>query len=130
MKKIVNERQELVNSKKEMGRQQEDKSVYIGNITQKLVDAANNIFASSEPKPTGGDMVDVLSMASVLLFSDQIMQSCNSKKTMQSVLKSTVWALKARLDTFAAPLLVDEKAWDKYFGKPEEGGDDGEEEKR
>ena len=109
-----------ISKKMEIERQQGDISEYVGNISEKLVDAAEDVFGSTEPKPTGNDMIDAISLASVFLFSNQIRLSCNSKKTMQSVLKSTVWALKARIDTFAAPLLEDENAWEEYFGKREE----------
>lgn len=113
---------EAINKKNEIESQQGDLSEYVGNISEKLVDAAEDVFGSTEPKPTGNDMIDAISLASVFLFSNQIRLSCKSPKTMQSVLKGTIWALKARIDTFAAPLLEDEKAWEEYFGKREEGG--------
>ena len=112
-----------MNKKNETKSQQGDISEYIGNIAEKLIDAAEDVFGSTDPKPTGNDIIDAISLASVFILSNQIRLSCNSKKTMQSVLKSAVWALKARIDTFAAPLLEDEKAWEEYFGKREEGGE-------
>ena len=112
-----------MNKKDEVIKQESEISAYIASLSEKLVDAIEDVLGATNPMPTGNDMIDALSLASVFVFSNQIRLSCNSKKTMQSVLKSTVWALQGRIDTFAAPLLEDEKAWEEYFGKREEGGE-------
>lgn len=107
----------------ERQRKREEKAVYLGNLANKVLDAIEEVFDKTTPTPTGNDMIDVMTLTSVFLFSRQIGMSCKSKTTMQSVLKSTIWALKNSLDAYAEPLIKHEEEWDKML--KEEGGSDG-----
>lgn len=109
----------------ERQRRNEEKSMYLGTLSNKVLDAIEEIFDKTTPPPTGGDLIDVISLTSVFLFSRQIGMSCKSKKTMQSVLKSTIWALKNSLDMYAEPLIKKEDEWDDLLnGKEESDGSD------
>lgn len=107
----------------ERKRIREEKAVYLGNLANKMLDAIEEIFDKTTPTPTGGDMIDVMTLTSVFLFSRQIGMSCKSITTMQSVLNSTIWALKNSLDAYAEPLINHEDEWDNML--KEEGGSDG-----
>lgn len=103
-------------------KKQVDDSVYIVTISDKLLDAIEKVLDETKPTPVGSDMIDAVSLASVFLFARQISLICNSKKTMQSVLKSTIWALTNQINTFADPFIQKEEIWDVQFG--DEGGND------
>lgn len=107
----------------ERQRRNKERSMYLGNMSNKALDAIEDVFESTTPPPTGGDLIDVMSLTSVFLFARQIGMSCKGKKAMQSVLKSTIWALKNSLDMYAEPLINNEDEWDDMMEK--EGGDDG-----
>lgn len=107
----------------ERQKREKEKAIYLGNMSNKMLDAIEDVFDKGTPPPTGGDMIDIISLTSVFLFSRQIGMSCKNKKTMQSVLKSTIWALKNSLDMYAAPLVDKEDEWDDLLnGKEESDG--------
>lgn len=104
-------------------RKREEKAVYLGNMANEVLDAIEGVFNKTTPTPTGSDMIDVMTLTSIFLFSRQIGMSCKSKTTMQSVLKSTVWALKNSLDVYAEPLIKHEEEWDDLLeGREESDG--------
>lgn len=107
----------------ERQRKREEKALYLGNMANEVLDAIEGVFDKKTPPPTGGDMIDVMTLTSIFLFSRQIGMSCKSKTTMQSVLKSTVWALKNSLDAYAEPLIKHEEEWDDLLeGREESDG--------
>lgn len=107
----------------ERKKQQDEKSWYLGAMADKVFDAIEKVFEETTPTPTGNDMIDVLALAPVFVFARQIRMACKSKKSMQSVMKSSMWALTNQIVTYAAPFMEDEKPWDDITG--EEGGEDG-----
>lgn len=107
----------------ERKKQQDAKSVYLGTIADKVLDKIEEVFNETTPPPTGNDMIDVLSLVPVFIFARQIRMACKGKKTMQSVMKSSMWALKNQIGVYAAPFINDEKSWDDITA--EEGGEDG-----
>ena len=107
----------------ERKKQQDAKSVYLGTIADKVLDKIEEVFNETTPPPTGNDMIDVLSLVPVFIFARQIRMACKGKKTMQSVMKSSMWAMKNQIDVYAAPFINDEKSWDDITA--EEGGEDG-----
>lgn len=104
-------------------KEQDEKVQYLGNVTDKVLDAVEDIFGETTPPPTGNDMIDVLALTSVSTFARQIYMSCRSKETMKSVMKSTMWALTNQIIAYAAPFMEQEEPWDDIAG--EEGGKDG-----
>lgn len=110
--------------KKEAERQKKnhEKSVYIGTITNKVVDAINEIFSNTEPLPNVQDITDVLALAPVFIFSKQVAQFDESLKLRQSMMKACMWSLKNAVDTFAKPLITTEEAWADIIEA--EGGED------
>ena len=113
----------LKDKEAERKKQQIIKSEYLGDIADKVLDAIENIFDETTPPPTGDDMIDVLALVPVFVFARQIRMSCKSKKTMQSVMKSSMWALVNQISAYAAPLIGKEEPWDEIAG--EEGGNNG-----
>ena len=107
----------------ERKKRQDAKSEYLGNVADKVFEAIEKIFEETTPLPTGNDMIDVLALAPVFIFARQIRMTCKSKKTMQSVMKSSMWALTNQIIAYAAPFMENEKLWDDITG--EEGGEDG-----
>lgn len=107
----------------ERKKQLDEKADYLGNVADKVLDAIEKIFAESTPPPTGNDMIDVLSLISVFVFARQIKMACKNQKTMQSVMKSSVWALKNQIETYAEPFMTMTEPWDEL--NSEEGGNDG-----
>ena len=107
----------------ERKKQQDAKSVYLGTIADKVLDKIEEVFNETTPPPTGNDMIDVLSLVPVFIFARQIRMACKGKKTMQSVMKSSMWAMKNQIDVYAASFINDEKSWDDITA--EEGGEDG-----
>lgn len=101
----------------------DEKSKYLGPLADKVVDAIESVFDKVTPPPTGNDMLDVVSLAAVFVFARQIGMNCKGRKAMKSVMKSTIWALTNRIDSFSNPLINSEEAWDDIV--VEEGGSDG-----
>lgn len=125
-KKVVlnaDTREKLRKKSAERKKQQDEKCEYLGNVADKVFEAIEKIFEETTPPPKGNDMIDVLALAPVFVFARQIRMSCKSKKTMQSVMKSSMWALTNQIVAYAAPFMENEKPWDDIVG--EEGGDDG-----
>lgn len=120
---IKGEKKSKAEREAERKKQRDAKSEYLGNVADKVLDAIENIFDETTPPPTGDDMIDVLALVPVFVFARQIRMSCKSKKTMQSVMKSAMWALVDQISTYAAPLIGKEEPWDEIAG--EEGGDNG-----
>ena len=111
-------------SKEERKKIEAERAEYIGNITDNMLKAIENVFEKTEPKPTGIAMIDSIALSSVLFFARQIHLSCNSKATMKSVMKSTIWALTSQINALADPLIKIEEEWSKLLeGEEEEGGD-------
>ena len=99
------------------------KAVYLGNMANKVVDAIENVFNNSKPLPKGNDMLDVISLAAVFVFARQIGMNCKGKKAMKSVMKSTAWVLKSQIETYSAPLIDTDEAWDDLLeGREESDG--------
>lgn len=107
----------------ERKKQQDEKCEYLGDIADKVLNAVESVFDETTPPPTGNDMIDVLALVPVFVFARQIRMACKSKKTMQSVMKSTIWALICQTETYANPLINGPAAWDEIAG--EEGGNNG-----
>lgn len=105
----------------ERKKQREAKSVYLGTIANKVLDAIEKIFDESTPKPNGNDMLDVMALVPVFLLSRQIGMQCKSRKTMQLVMQSAIWALNNNINMYAKPLIERGEAWDELLN--EEGGD-------
>lgn len=93
-------------------KQREEKCQYLGTITDKMLDAIEEIFNKAVPTPTGVDMIDMVSLTSVFVFARQIRIGCKGKKTMQSVMKSTMWALEKQIEAYAEPFIKEEEPWD------------------
>lgn len=112
-------------SKKEIERkkQREEKSRYLGTITDKMLDAIEEVFDNAEPTPTGGDLIELMSLTSVFVFARQIKTGCKDKKTMKSVMKSAMWALEKLIEEYAEPFIKEEESWDEML--TEEGGENG-----
>lgn len=125
MSKKVKLTPKMGKSKKEEDRkkQREEKCQYLGTNTDKMLEAIEEIFNKAVPTPTGADMIDMVSLAAVFVFARQIKMGCKGKKTMQSVMKSTMWALEKQIDAYAEPFIKEEEPWDEMAN--EEGGDDG-----
>lgn len=100
--------------KKEAARQkkQHEKAVYIGTLTNKVVDAINEIFSNYEPLPNVQDITDVLALAPVFIFSKQVANFNTKLEIRQAMMKGCIWSLKNAVDTFAKPLITTEEAWD------------------
>lgn len=96
------------------------KAVYLGNMAKKVVDAIEDIFNNSKPLPKGNDMLKVISLAAVYVFARQIGMSCKGRKAMKSVMKSTAWVLKNQIESYSAPLINTDEAWDDLL----EGGEE------
>lgn len=107
----------------ERKKQQNEKSLYLGNMADKVLDAIEKIFEETTPTPTGNDLIDVLALAPVFAFAEQIRMSCKSKKSMQSVMRSSMRALTNQIVIYAAPFMEEEEPWDEIAG--EEGGNNG-----
>lgn len=107
----------------ERQRRHKERSMYLGNMSNKALDAIEKVFDNTTPPPTGGDLIDVMSLTSVFLFARQIGMSCKGKKAMKSVMKSTIWALKNSLDMYAEPLINNEDEWDDLMEEREESDD-------
>lgn len=110
----------------EREKQIEAKGVYLGIIADKVLDAIEKIFDESTPKPNGVDMLDVMSLVPVLIFSRQIGMQCKNKKAMQSVLKSVVWSLHNNIDMYSEPFITKEEAWGdlmNIYGDESDGSD-------
>ena len=107
----------------ERKKEQIERAAYLGTLSDKVLGEIEKVFEETTPTPTGNDMIDVLAFTSIFMFARQIRMSCNSKKTMKSVMKSTIWALTNQIVSAASPLLNDDEAWDDITG--EEGGNDG-----
>lgn len=122
MKKVVL-KADLSKKAEERKKQEDAKCEYLGTTADKVLDAIEKIFSETIPPPTGNDMIDVLALVPVFVFARQIRMSCKSKKTMQSVMKSTIWALMCQTETYAKPLINGPAAWDEIAG--EEGGNNG-----
>lgn len=101
----------------------DEKATYLGPLADKVVNAIESVFNKVTPPPTGNDMLDVVSLAAVFVFARQIGMNCKGRKTMKSVMKSTIWALTNRIDAFGNPLINSDEAWDDIV--QEEGGSDG-----
>lgn len=110
-------------AEEERKKQQDAKSEYLGTLADKVFGDIEEIFGKTTPPPTGNDMIDVLALVPVFVFARQIRMACKDKKTMKSVMKSTMWALTNQIVEYAAPFLNDEKPWDDIAA--EEGGEDG-----
>ncbi len=110
-----------MNKKDEIKKKHAEGSVC--NLACNVMDAIEDVFGSATPKPNGLDMIDALALASVFLLGRQIKCNCNGKKTMQSVMKGTIWSLKNQIDTLAAPFIEEEEPWDMQIGECEEGGE-------
>lgn len=100
----------------------EEYSEYIANMSEKVLDAIEDIFEKSEPQPTGCGMIDTMAFVSVLVFARQINMQCDSKKSMQSLMRSTMVSLRCQIDALAEPLIKNEKPWDNLFGEASEKG--------
>ena len=107
----------------EIKKKNDERGVYIGKIACNVMDAIEDVFGSATPKPNGLDMIDALALASVFLLGRQIKSNCNGKKTMQSIMKSTMWSLTSQIYTFAEPFIKEEEPWDMQLGECEEGGE-------
>lgn len=117
--------------KKEAERQkkQYEKSVYIGTLSNKVVDAINEIFSNTEPTPNVQDITDVLALAPVFIFSKQVANFDTRINVRQVMMKSCMWSLKSAVDTFARPLITTEEAWTNIIeaeGGESDGADKGE----
>lgn len=99
--------------KREAARQKEqhEKAVYIGTVTNKVVDAINEIFSNTEPLPNVQDITDVLALAPVFIFSKQVANFNKKTEVRQAMMKGCIWSLKNDVDTFAKPLITTEEAW-------------------
>lgn len=102
-------------NKKDIKKQHAEKSIYIGDLAGKVVYAIEDVFGSTDPEPTGNDMIDTFAFAYVFFFARQINASCKSKATMKSIMKSTVWALIGQINAFANPLIENEGEWEKLL---------------
>lgn len=125
-KKVVlnaDTREKLRKKSAERKKQQDAKCEYLGNVADKVFDAIEKIFEEATPVPTGGDMIEILSLVPVFVFARQIRMACKGKKAMQSVMRSSMWALTNQMNEYAAPFLNDEKPWDDIAAV--EGGEDG-----
>ena len=110
----------------EIKKKHAERSIYIGDLTDKVVDAIEDVFGSTDPKPTGNDMIDTVAFSSVLLFARQIHAYCKSKTTMRSVMRSTIWALTSQINALADPLIKYEEEWSRLLESEEgEGGENG-----
>lgn len=107
----------------EIKKQQDEKSIYLGTIADKVLNAVESAFDETTPPPTGDDMIDVLSLVPVFVFARQIKVGCKGKKAMQSVMKSAMWALTNQINTYAKPFINGEDVWDDIAA--EEGGNNG-----
>lgn len=112
--------------KKEAVRQieQYEKSRYIGYLTNKVVDAINEIFSNTDPLPNVQDITDVLALAPVFIFSKQVANFNTKTEVRQAMMRGCVWSLKNAVDTFADPLIRTEEAWTDIIDA--EGGENGE----
>lgn len=112
--------------KREAARQKEqhEKAVYIGNLTNRVVEAMNEIFSNTEPLPNVQDITDVLALAPVFIFSKQVAQFDTRMKRRQMWMKACIWSLKSAIDTYADPLTKTEAAWNDIIEA--EGGENGE----
>lgn len=107
----------------ERNKEREEKCQYLGTNTDKMLEAIEEIFNKAVPTPTGGDMIDMVSMLAVFVFARQIKLGCKGKKSMQSVMKSAIWALVKQIEAYAEPFLKEEESWDELVC--EEGGENG-----
>lgn len=114
---------DLSKKAEERKKQEDAKCEYLGTIADKVLDAIESVFDETTPPPTGDDMIDVLSLVPLVVFARQIKIGCKDKKTMQSVMKSTMWALTNQINRYAEPFINGEEAWDDIAG--EEGGNNG-----
>lgn len=110
---------------KEVKRQKalDEKAEYLGPLADKLVSAIEDIFGKANPLPTGNDMMDVVSLATVFVFARQIGMNCKGRKAMKSVMKSTAWVLKNKIENYAKPFINGDEPWDDLL--EEKGGSDG-----
>lgn len=107
-----------------MNMNEEEYLNYIVNVSDKVLNAIEDIFMKSEPQPTGCDMIDTMAFVSILVFARQIKLQYSSKKTMQSVMKSMMLSLKCQIDLLAKPFIDKEEQWDIVFDDAnEEGGE-------
>lgn len=102
--------------------EQYEKSVYIGTLTNRVVDAINEIFSKTEPLPNVQDITDVLALAPVFILSKQVANFNTKTEVRQAMMRGCVWSLKNAVDTFADPLIRTEEAWADIIGA--EGGED------
>ena len=104
-------------------KREHEKAVYIGTLTNKVVDAVNEIFCNHEPLPNVQDITDVLALEPVFILSQQIAKFVESPKVRQTLMKSAIWALQNAIESFAKPLITTEIAWTDLMS--EEGGENG-----
>lgn len=117
--------------KKEAERQkkQHEKAVYIGTLTNKVVDAINEIFANHEPLPNVQDITDVLALTPVFIFSKQVANFNKKTEVRQTMMRGCIWSLKNAVDLYADPLIKTEEAWNDILdaeGGESDGVDKGE----
>ena len=55
-------------SKAERQKREKEKAIYLGNMSNKMLDAIEDVFDKGTPPPTGGDMIDIISHIRFLVF--------------------------------------------------------------